>query len=405
MRFRLTTTMATLARSSLLFLAITLQLTACGGSDEPVSKPAVAVTVQKIVPADVPVTTIFVAQTQSSQAVNIQARVSGFLEQRVYTEGATVKAGQVLFEMDKRPFQAQVDGAAAALQRQEAALEVARANLARTKPLVEQNALSQRDLDDARGQYEQSAAAVAQAKATLDSAELDLSYATITSPVDGVSSFSAVADGTYLDAQNAQLTTVSVLTPMWINFSLSENDMERIHREEKAGLLRPPEGLQFTVEVELVGGTVLPQKGRIDFTDPSYNPETGTFLIRAVVDNPDGVLRPNQYVRTRLVGATRPNAILIPQRAVQQSAQGHFVWIVNEAEEAEVRPVVVGDWYGDSWFINEGLASGDRVVIDGAQRLGAGTLVAAKDADAEAEKEADKSATPSTTQSTTSASN
>ena len=132
--------------------------------------------------------------------------------------GAAAGAGAAWREMV-------VDGAAAALQRNEAALEVARANLTRTKPLVELNALSQRDLDDARGQFEQSGAAVAQSKAQLDAAQLDLSYATIKSPVDGVSSFSAVADGTYLDSKNAQLTTVSVLSPMWINFSLSENDM------------------------------------------------------------------------------------------------------------------------------------------------------------------------------------
>jgi membrane fusion protein (multidrug efflux system) len=377
-----------LVRTLLFIAAVILQLTACGGSDEPASAPAIAVTALTIMPADVPVTTIFVAQTKSSQAVNIQARVSGFLEKRIYTEGASVKTGQVLFEMDKKPFQAQVDGAAAALQRNEAALEVARTNLARTKPLVELNALSQRDLDDARGQFEQSAAAVAQSKAQLDSAQLDLSYATIRSPVDGVSSFSAVADGTYLDSKNAQLTTVSVLSPMWINFSLSENDMERVRREEKEGRLKPPEDDQFTVEVELADGSLFPQKGKIDFTDPSYNPETGTFLIRAVVENPDGVLRPNQYVRTKLVGATRPNAILVPQRAVQQSAQGHFVWIVNKSEQAEMRPVVVGTWHGDNWFINEGLASGDRVVVDGALRLAPGTAVAIKSADADADADA-----------------
>lgn len=365
-----------------LLSAVTLQLYACGGSEEPPPAPTVAVTALTVVPADVPVTTIFVAQTQSSQAVNIQARVSGFLEKRVYTEGSRVKTGQVLFEMDKKPFQAQVDGAAAALQRNEAALEVARANLARTKPLVEQNALSQRDLDDARGQFEQSAAGVAQSKAQLDAAQLDLSYATITSPVDGVSSFSAIADGTYLDSMNSQLTTVSVLSPMWINFSLSENDMGRIRREEKEGSLKPPKNHQFTVEIELGDGSLFPQMGKIDFRDPSYNLETGTFLIRAVVENPDGVLRPNQYVRTRLVGATRPNAILVPQRAVQQSAQGHFVWIVNGSEQAEMRPVVVGTWHGDNWFISEGLTSGDRVVIDGALRLGPGTALTVKAAGA-----------------------
>jgi len=275
----------------------------------------------------------------------------------------------VLFRMDQKPFQAQVDAAAAAMQRNQAALDVAKSNLARTKPLAQQNALSQKDLDDAQGQYEQAAAAVAQSKAQLDSAQLDLSYTTIASPVDGVSSFAAVADGTYVNAQNSQLTTVSVLTPMWINFSLSENEMERIRSQVQKGLLKLPEGNQFTVEIELVDGALFPYKGRITFADPSYNSQTGTFLIRASVDNPKGVLRPNQYVRTRLQGAIRPNAILVPQRAVQQGAKGHFVWVANKDGKAELRPVVVGDWYGESWFITQGLAAGDRVVVDGALRL------------------------------------
>ena len=397
MRFRHNNRSAS-AKHGLLVSLVFAGLTACGGSQPPPTPPPVAVTVQKVIPADVPVTSVFIAQTQSSQAVNIQARVSGFLEKRVYTEGSTVKAGQVLFEMDKKPFQAQVNGAAAALERNKAALEVARANLARTKPLVELDALSQRDLDDARGQFEKAGANVAQSEAQLETAKLNLSYTTITSPVDGVSSFSVVADGTYLDAQNSQLTTVSVLSPMWINFSLSENDMERIRREEKAGQLKPPENDQFIVEIEMGDGTLFPQKGKIDFADPSFNPDTGTFLIRAVVENPEGILRPNQYVRTRLVGATRPNAILVPQRAVQQSAQGHFVWVVNESDQAEMRPVVVGSWHGDSWFINEGLASGDRVVVDGVLRLGPGTHVTVKTAapDNAAATEKAASATPTT---------
>jgi membrane fusion protein (multidrug efflux system) len=156
---------------------------------------------------------------------------------------------------------------------------------------------------------------------------------------------------------------------MWINFSLSENEMERIRGEVKKGQIRLPAGNQFDVEIELVDGTLFPHKGRITFADPSYNSQTGTFLIRASVDNPKGVLRPNQYVRTRLHGAIRPNAILVPQRAVQQGAKGHFVWVVNKDGKAELRPVAVGDWYGDSWFITQGLAAGDEVVVDGGLRL------------------------------------
>jgi membrane fusion protein (multidrug efflux system) len=350
--------------------AAALLVTGCGKEEKKeIARPPAEVTVLTVVPRDMPVSTVHVAQTQSSQAVNIQARVSGFLDKRVYTEGSVVKAGQVLFRMDPKPFQTQVDAAAAALQRNQAAMDVAQANLARTRPLVQQNALSQKDLDDAQGQYEQTAAAVAQSKAQLDSARLDLSYTTITSPVTGVSSFAAVADGTYVDAKNAQLTTVSVLTPMWVNFSLSENEVERWRNDVKAGRIRTPANNSFIVEIELVDGSLFPHKGRITFADPSYNPQTGTFLIRASVDNPDGVLRPNQYVRTRLIGAIRPNAIMVPQRAVQQGGKGHFVWVVNKAGTAEQRPVAVGEWHGDDWFIAQGLAAGDQVVVDGALRL------------------------------------
>jgi membrane fusion protein (multidrug efflux system) len=156
---------------------------------------------------------------------------------------------------------------------------------------------------------------------------------------------------------------------MWINFSLSENEVERVRNQVNAGQLKLPPGGRFDVEIELVDGSLFPYKGKITFADPSYNSQTGTFLIRATVDNPKGALRPNQYVRTRLNGATRPNAILVPQRAVQQGAKGHFVWVVNKGGKAELRPVVVGDWHGDSWFVAQGLAAGDQVVVDGTLRL------------------------------------
>jgi membrane fusion protein (multidrug efflux system) len=337
------------------------------------------VTVLTVTPREVPVTAVYVAQTQSSQAVNIQARVSGWLDKRMYVEGSVVKAGQVLFQMDPKPFQAQLASAKAALQRNQAANDVAKANLARVKPLAAQNALSQKDLDDAQGQFEQTAAAVEQSKAQLLEAQLNLSYTTIRSPVDGVSSYAAVADGTYVNPQNAQLTTVSVLTPMWINFSVSENAIERIRDDVRKGLLRLPEGGRFAVEIEMVDGSVFPYTGRITFADPSYNSTTGTFLLRATVDNPAGLLRPNQYVRARLVGAVRPDAVVVPQRAVQQGAKGHFAWVVNQRNEAELRPIVVGDWHGgDGWIVSEGLQAGDQVVVDGGIRLTPGAAVIAK---------------------------
>ncbi|MEO8125057.1 MAG: efflux RND transporter periplasmic adaptor subunit, partial [Burkholderiales bacterium] len=355
--------------SMLLAIGIAALVAACGKPPEKPPSAPLDVSTVTVEAKDVPVAAVYVAQTQSSQAVNIQARVSGFLDQRVYTEGTFVKKGQVLFRMDPKPFQAQVDGAAAALQRNLAALQVATANLNRTKPLAQKNALSQKDLDNAQGQYEQSEAAVAQSKAQLESAQLNLSYTVISSPVNGISSFAAVADGTYVSPQNSQLTTVSVLSPMWINFSVSENEYQRVENDIKAGRLVLPANREMIVEIEQVDGSVFPFTGRITFADPSYNSQTGTFLIRATVDNPKGVLRPNQFVRARLKGALRPNAILVPQRAVQQSGQGHFVWLVGKDGKAELRPVVVGDWYENNWFITEGLHAGEQLVVDGGQRL------------------------------------
>ncbi|MEW6585101.1 MAG: efflux RND transporter periplasmic adaptor subunit [Nitrospirota bacterium] len=351
---------------------------ACRSEKKESAPPPSVVTVMEIAAKDVPVSFEYVAQTQSSHLVNIQARVSGFLDKRMYTEGAVVKAGQVLFQMDSKPFRVQLDQARAALARQEAALETARLNLARIKPLVEQNALSQKDLDDATGRYQSDAAAVEQSKAQVETAKLNLSYTTITSPVTGVSSSALQTDGTYISPQNSLLTTVAVLSPMWVNFSISENEMQNYREQLAKGLLRTPGAGRYTVEVILVDGSVYPYTGQLTFAEPSYNAQTGTFLIRASVKNPEGVLRPNQFVRARLKGAVRPRAILVPQRSVQQGSRGHFVWIVDKENKVEQRPVTVGVWHGDDWFIFEGLEPGEKVVVDGGLTLRPGLTVSAK---------------------------
>ncbi len=333
------------------------------GAARPVEVTAVTVS-----PRDVPVSAEYVAQTQSSRQVNIQARVSGFLEKRVYTEGRMVKEGQALFLMDQKPFKVQLDAQAAALARQEAAIEVARANLERTKPLAAQDALSQKDLDDATGQYRAAAAAVEQAKAQVETAKLNLSYCTITSPVTGITRAAQQPDGTYISPQNSLLTTVAVLSPMWVNFSLSENEMQTFREQvAKGGSARPKDG-SYVVEIILVDGSLFPHTGRITFADASFNAQTGTFLIRASVDNPEGILRPNQYVRVRLKGAIRPKAILVPQRAVQQGSKGHFVWVVDKDGKARPGPSWSATGTGDDWFVSEGLSAGERVVVDGGPR-------------------------------------
>jgi membrane fusion protein (multidrug efflux system) len=364
-------------------VAVALALSGCGrkiAGPAPATGPA-EVTAVTVAPRDVPITYEFVAQTQSSRQVNIQGRVSGFLEKRVYTEGGTVREGDVLFLMDAKPFQVQVNAKEAALAKQQANLEVARADFERTKPLAAEDALSQKDLDDANGKFLSAAAAVEEAGAQLESAKLDLSYCTITSPVTGVAGAAVLQDGTYVSPMNSLLTTVAVLSPIWVNFSLSENEIHALRQQVEKGLLRPPADGLYDVEVILVDGSLFPYKGRITFAAPSFSAETGTFLIRASVQNPDGILRPNAYVRARLSGAVRPNAIVVPQRALQQGSEGQFVWVVDSEEKARPRPVEVGKWQGSDWLITEGLHAGDRVVVDGTMALRAGTAVVAKAAE------------------------
>jgi membrane fusion protein, multidrug efflux system len=365
----------------LIFILALIPVCGCGGKGgkpgEGAAKPQEVTTVT-VTPKDVPISFEFVAQTQSSRQVNIQARVAGFLEKRVYTEGSVVKEGQTLFLMDAKPFQVQVDAQEAALARQQAGLEVAQADLERTKPLAAQEALSQKDLDDANGNYLATAAAVEEAKARLETAKLNLSYCTIVSPVTGITSAALQQDGTYVSPLNSLLTTVAVLSPIWVNFSLSENEITDYREQVAKGKLRPPPDNIVGVEVILVDGSVFPYKGRITFAAPSYSAETGTFLLRASVHNPDGVLRPNAYVRARLTGAVRPNAIVVPQRAVQQGSEGHFVWLVDKEGKAKQRPVQVGQWQGGDWFVLEGLHAGDQVIVDGTLTLHAGAPVVAK---------------------------
>jgi membrane fusion protein (multidrug efflux system) len=383
--------LATLALSGLIGTSL---LAGCGrGTPAPPARPTQAVTTVIANPRDIPLTFEFLAQTQSSQAVNIQARVSGFLDKRVYTEGEVVRAGQVLFKMDPKPLQAQVDAAQAQLNNAQAALDVAKFNLDRTKPLAELKALSQKDLDDANGQYLSSKANVDAARANLESAKLNLSYATITAPITGVTGSALVADGSYVSSSNSQLTTVSALSPMWVTFSLSESEVLRYREDIERGTLRRPSGGEYTVEVVLADGTVFPERGRITFSDPGFNAQTGTFSVRVQVANPQGLLRPNQFVRVRLKGATRPQAQAVPLRAVQQGPKGHFVWVVGKGDTVEMRPVLVGSWVGDEWLITSGLEPNSVVVVDGALTLTAGAPVRPKPLAAAAEASTSVAAT------------
>jgi len=356
-------------------LTVVIVLLASCGKPETPAPPPPEVSVIEVQPGDTPVTFEFVGSTASSQQVEVRARVDGFLNERLYTEGSIVKLGQVMFQMDPKPFEAQLAAARGALAEQVARLWTAQANLKRIKPLAEANAVSKKDLDDATGRVNSAAAAVEMARADVDTAQLNLGYTTINAPVSGVSSYARIQNGAYINQQSGALTYVAQLDPIWVDFSISEDEMLRLQEQNKSGLLKFPENNAFEVEIVLADGSIFPHTGRIFFRDANYSAQTGTFLLRATFENPEGVLRPGQFVRVNVKGITRPNAILVPQAAVLQGAGGFFVWIVDKDGKAQIRPVEVGDWQGDNWFINKGLTAGDRVISDGIIRLAKGVPV------------------------------
>lgn len=368
------------------FLAVgmtVLLLCGCGQKEQPPDvAQALPVTTLRVVPADTPVAFEFVGQTESSRQVEIRARVEGFLEEITYQEGTLVQEDQVLFQMDSKPFDAALQQARGELSLQQARLETAAANLRRIKPLADRNAVSRKDLDDASGNEKASRAAVLAAKGAVRAAELNLSYTTIKSPVTGLASKTAQQEGSFLTpGAEGLLTYVARLDPIWVSFSISENEMLGYRSQEKKGILKFPPRKDFEIEVVLADGSVFPHRGRISFAEPSLSTETGTFLIRAELANPNGQLRPGQFVRVRVHGAQQPQAVLVPQRAVMEGAKGAFVWVVNAEQKAALQAVKAGRWYKDQWFIDKGLKAGDLVIVDGVMKLRPGVAVQVSEGD------------------------
>ena len=331
----------------------------------------------EVQPMTVPLESQLVGQTRSPQSVAIYTRVSGFLEKQVYTEGSWVNAGDILFEMDKRPFIAQLDAAKAALVAQEAALRTATLTLNRIKPLAAAKALSQQDLDTATGNFLRAQAGVDQARANVETAQLNLEYCTIRSPISGLASVRKQALGTYLQvgSPNSELTVVNQMDPMWVYFSVSEDQMLNVDRLLKQKQLNAASLTDLDVTITMSDGTLYPYTGKIGFADVLYNVDTGTRLMRAVFPNPNSALQQGQFVTATIVGLVQQNVYLVPQSAVQQSSQGAYVWVVDQDNRVHSRTVVPGYWNGPNWVINDGLNPGERVVVSNVLRMSPNQLV------------------------------
>ncbi len=355
---------------------VALNLVACKKEEVKAPPAPVEVNAVKIEPQTIPVEVTFVAQVESSHQVEIVARVNGFLDKILYTEGAVVKRGETMFLMDQKPYIAQVNAARAALENYKAQLWTAQSNLDRIKPLVELDAASKSDLDNAIGAVKSAEAAVQQSRAHLEVAELNLSYTVIKAPVTGVSGEAEVREGAYLTAGlGGYLSYVAHVDPAWVNFSVSQNQLAKSRAQIAAGNLIAPPNDEYSVGLELSKGELYPHTGKVSFVAPSFNRETGTFQIRAEISNPDGILQPGMFVTAILSGLQRPNALVVPQRAVQKTSDSHVVFVVTSEDTVEPRPVIAGAWVGNDWVIEKGLKPGEQIITNGFQRLAPGMPV------------------------------
>ena len=359
-----------------------------GGPGGPMGgMPPAEVNVATVQPQTLPVTLEYTGQTAGSREVEVRARVTGILLKRNFVEGASVKQGESLFTIDPAPFQAAVARTEADVVAAQARYDQAKRNAARLKPLYAEKAVSQKEYDDAVSAESIGAADVKAAQARLVEAKLNLEYTRVEAPVSGVTTRALPSEGTLVSGPNVLLTSVVQVDPIWVNFGIPDNEQARLQKESAAGRLALPKN--FEVELRLADGSVYPRKGRLSFADVRISPATGTREARAELPNPDRALRPGQFVRVILHGATRPNALTVPQRAVLEGPQGKFVYVVDDKSTAQPRPVQAAEWSGESWVITEGVKPGERVIVDGLLKLGPGAPVKI----AEQKPAADKTAT------------
>jgi membrane fusion protein, multidrug efflux system len=359
-----------LARTALSLILLAV-LAGCGPKGPPGhgGMPPALVAVKEVKPATVAVEFEYPAQTAGSREAEVRSRVGGILLKRNYEEGAPVRAGQSLYTIDSAPYEA----AAASAEADVAAAEARLANAARTtkrlKPLYEAKAASQKDYDDAASAEDVANADVKAARGRLATARLNLGYTKVDSPISGLTSRSLKSEGTLIAGPADLLTTVTQVDPIYVNFGLSGSEQLRMRDEVASHKLVLPKDGRFEIALKFEDGRIYSRSGKLVFTDVRVNNQTGTSDARAEVANPAGEVRPGQFVRVILKGAERPDAIIVPQRAVMEGAQGKMVYLLSKENTALPRPVTVGDWVGSDWIITAGLEAGDKVIVDGLAKI------------------------------------
>jgi membrane fusion protein (multidrug efflux system) len=369
-----------LARSaSVLWISLSaLTLVHCKGETASAPPPpSVQVEVADVIQKDVPIQREWIGTTDGSNNATIRAQVSGYLMKRPYIEGSFVKKDTLLFQLDPSKFQTALDQALGDLAKAQAQFTKTKQDVNRDTPLAKEGAISQKELDDSIQAHAGSKGAVAAAKAAVEQAKLNLGWTRITAPIDGVVGIAKAQVGDLIDA-NSELTSMSTLDPIRVYFPVSEQEYLEAAEKVQEDYKKREEGKEYSgalLDLILGGEKVYSHKGQFYLVDRQVDVKTGTIRVAALFPNPNNILRPGQFARVRAVTQTKQNAILVPQRAVTEMQGSYQVAVVTPENKVDIRPVKVGHRSGSLWIIDQGLKPGERVVVEGLQKVKAGMTV------------------------------
>ncbi|GJL51373.1 MAG: MexX family efflux pump subunit [Nitrospirales bacterium] len=379
-------------KHKLVFAIVVIVLLSLGACKQeaapPPAPPPPEVKVITVVPETIPDEVEFIGQTDSFRPVEIRSQVTGIIKKVFFTEGRDVKKGDRLYLIDPIPFKAAAGSARGQVGQAVARLAQARAELARVKPLLDEQAVSQKDVDDAVAEELAAESTLVSAKADFEKARFDLKNTLIVAPVSGRIERSQLYEGRLVSAQTDLLTSIRQMDPMYVNVNVPESYILRRQREMSEDLVRRPDLFELKGIMTMADGTTYPHEGTLDFAGTGFRSETGSLQSRFVFpntrqrsipgdrdDRPIYALFPGQFVQIRVKGYMRTNALLVPQRAVQQGPQGTFVYVVDEENKAELRPIMASAWHGKDWLIEKGLNAGEQVVVEGFHRVRPGAQV------------------------------
>ena len=339
---------------------------AAGGPGQAMPVPSAVLSVK---PSKVMLTLDTVGEAEGAKMVEVRSRVQGILQKKLYQEGEAVTQGQVLFQIERAPFEVVLAQAKANLNQASARQEQTQREFNRLRPLLEQKAISQREVDDAESNTKLAIAAMQAAQAQVNQAELNVGYTTITAPVSGVTGRSNFSEGNLVSptGNDGLLTSIAQTNPMWVRFSLSPSEVAKLPGGSVKGIKQ--------AKLLLADGKEYPDVGRINFSANTVDTRLGTIGLRAEFNNANGTLMPGGFVRVRVGTGKEVDAIVVPQTAVLQNDQGRFVWVLGPESKAQPRPIVVGEWSGANWVIQQGLKEGDQVIIDNLLKIKPGAVI------------------------------